>query len=235
MSTETTNHGVDPATPVRGGLSPIPTSSIIASPSVDLLYPQGIPHPEGTDMADEQSSNSPNTVETMGVGVEGEVVEWEGRYSLKNFVGRTGGLAVMTLLWCALAFEVWMGPYGNLEIVAYLAGGLLGVMWLAFLYRVAVARLGHFYQLTNRRLFVSTGAFRRRRDQMELLRVQDVYVQQSLFGRLMRVGTVVVVSTEPAFPMLYLTGVNDPKRVMDLVWHHARAERDRRSVKVDQI
>jgi uncharacterized membrane protein YdbT with pleckstrin-like domain len=163
------------------------------------------------------------------------VVEWEGRYSLKNFLGRMLGMALMTALWGALAYEVWMGSYGNLEIVAILTGGLLGVMWLGFLYRVALARLGHFYQLTNRRLFVSTGVFQRRRDQMELLRVQDVYVQENFFGRLMRVGSVVVVSTEPELPLLYLTGVNDPKSVMDLVWHHARAERDRRSVKVDQI
>jgi hypothetical protein len=70
---------------------------------------------------------------------------------------------------------------------------------------------------------------------MELLRVQDVYVQENLFGRIMRVGTVAVVSTEPELPLVYLSGVNDPKSVMDLIWHHARSERDRRSVKVDQI
>ena len=96
-----------------------------------------------------------------------------------------------------------------------------------------VARFGHAYQLTNRRLFVSTGVFRRRRDQMGF-RVQDVYVRENLMGRMLRVGTVAVVSTEPHSRMLYLSGVNDPKRVMDLVWHHARAERDRRSVKVDR-
>ena len=48
-------------------------------------------------------------------------------------------------------------------------------------------------------------------------------------------GTVVVTSNEQHFPIMYLTGVNDPKGVMDLVWHTARTERDRRSVKVDQV
>ena len=65
--------------------------------------------------------------------------------------------------------------------------------------------------------------------------MQDVYTKQTLTQRWLALGTVVVVSTEPHFPILYLTGVDDPKGVMDLVWHHARAERDRRSVKVDQI
>jgi membrane protein YdbS with pleckstrin-like domain len=231
MSTESIHH----TTAAADGVSPLPTSSIIASPTIEPLYPQGIPDPQGTNAVKEGTSNTPGTVQTLGIGVEGEVVEWEARYSLKNFIARTIGLVVLTAMWLALAYEVWVGTHGNLEIMAYLTGGLLGVLWLAFLYRLMMARLGHFYQLTNRRLFVSTGVFRRRRDQMELLRVQDVYVKEDLFGRLMRVGTVAVISSEPALPVLYLTGVDDPKSVMDLVWHHARAERDRRSVKVDQI
>jgi len=181
------------------------------------------------------ASNQPGTVETMGVGVEGEVVEWEGRYSMKNFIGRLLGMAILSGLWLWLGYEVWFGSRENLQILAFATGGVLGLMWLGLLLQIVRARFGHAYQLTNRRLFVSTGILRRRRDQMELLRVQDVYVQENLVGRIVRVGTVAVVSTEPHFPLLYLAGVSDPKRVMDLVWHHARAERDRRSVKVDQI
>lgn len=200
-----------------------------------MLYPTGIPSPEGTIVPEENVSNTPNSIETMGIGVEGEVVEWEGRYSLKNFLGRLLAMALLTALWLGLAFQVWFGQYANLRILALVLGGVLALMWAGLLYRMMLARFGHFYQLTNRRLFVSTGVFRRRRDQMELLRVQDVYVSENLMGRIMKVGTVVVISTEPKFPMLYLGGVNDPKAVMDLVWHHARSERDRRSVKVDEI
>ncbi len=35
--------------------------------------------------------------------------------------------------------------------------------------------------------------------------------------------------------MHYLTGVDDPKGLMDLIWHHARKERGLRSVKVDEV
>jgi len=45
----------------------------------------------------------------------------------------------------------------------------------------------------------------------------------------------VVVSSEPQLPTFYLAGVNDPKRVMDLVWHCARAEREGKSVQVDNV
>ncbi len=44
-------------------------------------------------------------------------------------------------------------------------------------WQILLARFGHFYELTDRRLFIDTGVFRRRRDQIELLRVQDVYVK----------------------------------------------------------
>ena len=236
MATETTNHPAGSANTSDDGLSSITTtSSLIASPSVDMLYPQGVPDPSGTVKPDENVSNQPGNVETMGVGVEGEVVEWEGRYSMKNFIGRLLGMVILSGMWLWLGYEVWFGSRGNLQVLAYATGGVLGLMWLALLTRIMRARFGHYYELTNRRLFVATGIFRRRRDQMELLRVQDVYVQENLMGRIMKVGTVVVVSSEPQFPLLYLAGVNDPKAVMDLVWHHARAERDRRSVKVDQI
>jgi len=68
-----------------------------------------------------------------------------------------------------------------------------------------------------------------------LLRINDVYTKQTLIGRWLSVGTVVVVSSEAQLPMVYLAGVDDPKSVMDLIWHYARSERDRRSVKVDQV
>ena len=110
------------------------------------------------------------------------------------------------------------------------------LFWLVLGWQVLRARFGHFYELTNRRLFVDSGFFRRRRDQIELLRVQDVYVkQQGLFYRLLNVGTVVIESSEERLPVHYLTGVNDPNGLMDLIWHHARKERDLRSVKVDEV
>jgi len=44
-----------------------------------------------------------------------------------------------------------------------------------------------------------------------------------------------IESSEERLPVHYLTGVNDPNGLMDLIWHHARKERDLRSVKVDEV
>ncbi len=71
---------------------------------------------------------------------------------------------------------------------------------------------------------------------MELLTVKDVFTrQQSLLERWLSLGTVVVVPTQKDAPTFYVTGVDDPKEVMDLIWHHARSERDVRTVKVDEV
>jgi membrane protein YdbS with pleckstrin-like domain len=185
--------------------------------------------------ADTPAPSSSIAHPTVGTGVAGENVVWQARYALRNFVGRITARVLLTLVWAGLAYYTWSLGHNDLTIATTALGIGLGLLWLTLIYRIAHARLGHFYQLTTRRLFVSTGVMNRRRDQLELLRVEDVYTKQSLFDRWMGLGTVVVVSTEDSLPSVAMPGVKDPKRVMDLIWHHARSERDQRSVKVQEI
>ena len=231
---------VPPATPPAGDPFATPTQLLVtpgaevAAPGEVPLYPKGPPTPEGSVGTSERPGQESRT-EALGVGVEGETVVWRGNYALRCFFGRFLGLAILTGGWGWLAYQAWGLGRDNFVVLSWALGIVLGLLWLMFLGKVARARLGHRYELTNRRLFVSTGVFRRRRDQIELLRVQDVYVAQGLAWRMLNVGTVVVVSSEPQLPQLALLGVADPRAVMDLLWHHARTERDRRSVKVDHI
>lgn len=202
----------------------------------DALYPPEGPNPSGTHPAGpartaEDAMDHP----AGGTGIEGETVVWEAGYSLWNFVGRLTTRTLLTLAWAGFAVYVWGMGHRDLHVAAVVLGIALAVLWLALLFRIAQACYGHHYQLTTRRLFVSTGLLRRRRDQLELLRVEDVYTRQALFDRWLGLGTVVVVSSEKSLPSVAMPGVEDPKRVMDLVWHHARAERDQRSVKVQEI
>ena len=181
-------------------------------------------------MERENPSDSPD-----GPGIEGEDIIWEGRYAMKNFAGRLVFRSLLSLGWIALAIYTWGDRGESIAPLTITLGIVVIVLWAMILFRIAQARFGHYYRLTNRRLFVSTGLYQRRRDQMELLRVKDVFTRQTWTERMLSLGTVVVVSSEKDLPTFYLSGVNDPKRVMDLVWHEARTERDRRSVKVDRI
>ncbi len=178
--------------------------------------------------------------QSLGVGTEGEVSIWKGRYSLKNFILRTIVRVLVTAAWVGLL--AYLGDRyhrpGRMdwEIFVWITGTAIGLYWLLLLWQIVRARFGHLYELTNRRLFINTGFFQRRRDQIELLRVQDVYVkQQGLLHRMLGVGTVVIESSEERLPIHYLTGVSNPVPLMDLIWHHARKERDMRSVKVDEV
>jgi len=215
------------STPTMDG-SPAPTAH-------DELYPPEGPAPKGTtpgameEMKDGSGGHSEN-----GVGIEGEEVVWQARYSLKNFIGRIAVRSLLTVAWVGLIVYTW-DQRSDLWPLTTILGLGLGVYWALLLYRIAQAHFGHEYELTNRRLFVGTGLFRRRRDQMELIRVKDVFTRQSLIERWLGIGTVVVVSSEDVLPTQYILGVNDPKQVMDLVWHHARAERDLGAAKVDTV
>ena len=195
--------------------------------------PVGVP---GTQAAPATSGQG----QSLGVGTEGELSVWKGRYSFKNFFVRMLVRIVVTVAWLVLLGYLGeryrQSDQRNWNMIVWGTGAAVALFWLMLGWQILRARLGHLYELTNRRLFVNTGFFRRRRDQIELLRVQDVYVkQQGLFYRMLDVGTVVIESSEERLPVHYLTGVSHPKNLMDLIWHHARKERDLRSVKVDEI
>jgi membrane protein YdbS with pleckstrin-like domain len=216
-------------------LAPAPPRS--PEPQGQELYPGGGPNPVGTNQANETAASAEDSSDPgTGTGVDGELDIWEARYSKRNFIGRIGIRVLATIAAGVLAYYIWGAGHEEFAIIGWIALGVVAVVWVGLIWRMVQAHYSHFYRLTNRRLFVSTGVVHRRRDMMELLRVKDVFArQQSLMERWLKLGTVVVVPTEKELPTFYLAGVDDPKEVMDLIWHHARAERDHRSVKVDSV
>src|SRR5262249_39830321 len=92
-----------------------PVSSPIGDQQ-DELYPATGPQPPGTrpeaveKMAEEDK-------ERQGVGIEGEEVVWEGRYAMKNFLGRLIGLTVLTVLWCGWMIWMWESQQRGWRIV----------------------------------------------------------------------------------------------------------------------
>src|SRR5262245_50518598 len=192
----------DPGTArVEAGLVPVQrittTTALDGTPvATEPLYPPEGPVPPGTTPAAvaemEQGAHAPTA---SGPGIEGEEVVWEGRYSMRNFLGRIALRVLLSLAWAVLAVETWANGHGELSVVTIGLGIALLAYWAFLVTRMLQARYGHFYRLTNRRLFVSTGLMQRRRDQMELLRVKDVFTRQTLPERWLSLGSVVVVST----------------------------------------
>jgi membrane protein YdbS with pleckstrin-like domain len=168
-------------------------------------------------------------------GPEGEDTLWEGMYSPKNFLGRTIFGGILAVAWVLVAVYAWAFGHTNFTWVAYVLGAAVLGFWLLFGYKYFRARRNHQYRLTTRRLFLTTGLLQRRVDQVELVRVKDLYVRQSLLGSWLDVGTVVLVSSEATLPKALLLGIESPRRVMDLIWYHTRLERDERTSEVNHV
>ncbi len=173
-----------------------------------------------------------------GPGIEGEETVWEGHYSGRNFIGRMIFGGVLAALWVVLLIYTWSGAQANGGggIFWPVAGTVVVLLYWANLgYRYLRAHRGHHYRLTNRRVFVTTGFFQRRVDQLELIRIKDVYIQQSMIGDWLGIGNVVLISSEHTLPRAYLLGIDEPRRIMDLVWHHMRIEQDQKTNRINPV
>ena len=72
-------------------------------------------------------------------------------------------------------------------------------------------------------------------DQIELIRIKDVYIQQSMIGDWLRIGHVVLISSEHTLPKAYLLGVDEPRQLMDLIWHYMRLEQSQKTEEVRPV
>jgi hypothetical protein len=170
--------------------------------------------------------------ESRAGGEDGESLVWEANYSTRNFVGRAIAAGLITVVWAVLAWELRGSDY---RFVATLLGIAVLALWVYLGQRMLRATHGHHYRLTTRRLFVSNGLFRRRVDQIEVIRIKDLYVQQSMLNQWLDVGTVVVISSEPAWSKAAVLGVDRPHTVRDLIWQNTRREQDRRTTAIEQV
>ncbi len=222
MLTDQTTMEPTPQPPIE----PMTDGSVIVSPGAPGAIVQPVASP-----TDESEVARP--------GIEGEETIWEGHYSGRNFIGRLIFGALLAVLWIVLAFGGWWStrenPASGWSFWA-IAGGIVVLLYWANLgYRYLRAHRGHHYRLTNRRLFVTTGFFSRRVDQVELLRIKDVYIQQSMIGDWLGIGNVVVISSEQTLPKAYLLGIDEPRRIMDLIWHHMRLEQSTKTDRVNPV
>ncbi len=164
-----------------------------------------------------------------------EATLWEGQTSGKSFLVRSVVCALFAAAWVVLAVATWGFGYSGLTILTWLFGAATLLFGLLTGLKIFRTIHSHNYRLTARRLFIRTGLIRRRIDQIELLRVKDVFVQQSLLGKWIGVGHVVILSSEHTLPRATLYGIDRPRHVMDLIWLRTRAELDQNTARVDQV
>jgi hypothetical protein len=93
-----------------------------------------------------------------------------------------------------------------------------------------IARITTRYKLTNERLMITRGFIGKSVEELELYRVNDVSMKQSMMERMFGLGDVRLETTDATTPEPQMKDIKNPERVKDMVRQAARAERQRRRV-----
>lgn len=110
--------------------------------------------------------------------------------------------------------------------VSWVAAVVL-VMFVAGIVVAQVRRIQTTYAITNRRLTIETGLLSRELHQTRLERVQNVNTRQSLFERMLYIGTVDFDTAAEAEFEFSFRGVSHPRmivRTVDRALHDLRGE-----------
>jgi uncharacterized membrane protein YdbT with pleckstrin-like domain len=132
------------------------------------------------------------------------------RTSLKSFWGLYLLLGIVGVLIWVVGFYADRLPVGRATLVLIgLAPILIGLLysWLV--------RLSTEYRLFPESLEVEAGIISRRIENIQLFRVRDLGLAQSILNRLAGVGDIIVTSTDQSAPHYRLRGIDDPREVYD--------------------
>jgi len=73
------------------------------------------------------------------------------------------------------------------------------------------------YQITTERVRIIHGLLGRSRDDIELVRIQDIDLQQSMTERALGVGDILISSADPTLPETRLNNVKHPEEVHEIL------------------
>lgn len=74
-----------------------------------------------------------------------------------------------------------------------------------------------FYRVTSERVRVQHGLLGRDYDDIELIRIQDLDRTQGISERMLDIGDVHIMSSDPSKPKLILSNVSEPDKVHEIV------------------
>jgi membrane protein YdbS with pleckstrin-like domain len=138
---------------------------------------------------------------------------WTGRYSAKalglHFIGLGAWTILCIVLAAALGGPAWLWAVLILAPAALLFG------------RLGYTKLTIRYRLTTQRLFHTYGLLVQRTDEVELIKIDDVTLEQNILERMFEVGTLEIESTDKSEPKKYIKGISHPQALKELIRTHA--------------
>lgn len=91
------------------------------------------------------------------------------------------------------------------------------------------------YSLSEDRLFMTSGFFSIKDEEVLLYRVRDIALSRNLFQRILGVGTVTVMSSDKSMPVLVLKNVRNPVGVKEIIHRSVEEMKIQRKVRVGEI
>ena len=161
----------------------------------------------------------------------------EGGYSGKAMRGHFILAWAVTIAF--LGFGVWLSFTDNMprEYWAKVVWGILAavpaVLWCWFgckyIYRVWTIK----YRLVTYRFYHEEGIFRRVKDVLEVIDIDDIKLERTLWDKIVNggVGTVILKSSDSSHPELILRGLEEPERVFESIDEVRRKQRVERGLK----
>lgn len=73
------------------------------------------------------------------------------------------------------------------------------------------------YRITNQRVRIESGFLGKDRDDIELIRIQDIDHSQGVGERVLNIGDIALVSADPSKPSAVLRNVKDPVAVHEIL------------------
>lgn len=154
---------------------------------------------------------------------------WHGSYSPKAMYGSWLLAGVATIVAVVVSILI------PTPVTWLAAGAIVVVLWLSLLGYLLYERLSVEYTLTNHRFIHQTGIFRRVTNRVETIDIDDVTFEQGLIERMFGVGTIKLLSSDTSDPKLYLKGIDDVKRVANLIDDARRDERRKRGMYIESV
>lgn len=74
-----------------------------------------------------------------------------------------------------------------------------------------------YYQITNERVRITEGLLGKEREDIELVRIQDLDHKQSVTERMLNLGDVTILSHDPSHPEVTLNNISDPMEVHEIL------------------
>jgi membrane protein YdbS with pleckstrin-like domain len=189
-----------------------------------LQVPKPPPKPLMAELLEEPAPSNPASA---APGPEGDLLVL--RPVRRAYLGTMAAIVVFALGTLSLLLWAWQRDFSALWSLIPL-GLTLYAAW-----RVFYATRSITYRLTSERLFIQQGLIGRKQEEIELFRITDVSMEQTPLERMLRIGSILVNSTDESMPVARIENVTDPEKHKDTIRQAYRAARSREGMRAGEF